>query len=80
MSSEMHKTIFRKDYRVPEYLVEHINLTFELFDSFTQVTARAHYTANQQSTDFSGNLILNGEKLELVEIRLDGRILSAEEY
>ncbi len=80
MSSEKHTTIFRKDYRVPEYLVEHIDLTFKLYDSLTQVTARAVYTANQQSTDFSGHLVLNGEKLELVEIRMDGRTLSAEEY
>ena len=80
MSSEKHTTIYRKDYRVPEYLVESLDLTFELYDSFTRVTAKAVYIANQQSTEFSGQLELSGENLELVEIRLAGRILAADEY
>jgi aminopeptidase N len=80
MSSEKHTTIYREDYRVPEYLVEHLDLTFELQDAFTKVTARAVYLANQESTEFSGRLELNGENLELVGIRLEGRVLSAEEY
>ncbi len=80
MSSEKHATIYRQDYRVPEYLVEHLGLTFELHDSYTKVIAKTVYVANQESTEFSGRLELNGENLELTEIRLAGRKLTAEEY
>lgn len=81
MSSEQqHVTLYRKDYQVPEYLVESLTLTFGLYDEYTVVTAKTVYRANQDSTDFSGRLKLNGERLELVEIRLDGEKLAPDAY
>ena len=80
MNSEQHLTHYREEYNVPEYLVEEIFLTFCLYQNHTLVTSRARYRVNQDSTDFSGRLVLNGEKVELLQISLDGRKLTAGEF
>jgi aminopeptidase N len=80
MNSEHHATIYRKDYQPPEYLVQDLQLLFRLYESYTEVCAKAVYIVNQNSTDFSGRLKLDGEGLELIEIRLDGEKLSPDAY
>ncbi|MGB5230838.1 MAG: aminopeptidase N [Desulfoprunum sp.] len=79
-TAEQHTTKYREEYAVPEYLVEEIRLTFQLHPEFTLVTADTIYAVNQQSTDCTGRLLLHGENMELVEVRLDGRRLEAGEY
>ena len=56
MSTEHHDTKYREEYRVPEYLVEEIHLTFQLYTECTVVTAATSYAVNQQSTDCTGRL------------------------
>ncbi len=80
MNSEQHATIYRKDYQVPEYLIEDLRLTFQLHETFTTVIARAVYAVNQDSSECTGRIRLFGEGLELLEIRLDGRKLAADAY
>ncbi|HSO10460.1 MAG TPA: aminopeptidase N, partial [Desulfoprunum sp.] len=80
MSTEQHATRYREEYRVPEYLVEEIHLTFQLYTECTVVTAATIYAVNQQSTDCTGRLRLYGENMELVQVRLDGKDLKAGEY
>ncbi len=80
MNSEQHVTIYRNDYRVPEYLVEDLHLTFQLYETFTTVIAKAIYVVNQDSSECTGRIRLFGEGLELLEIRLDGRKLADDAY
>ena len=80
MSTEQHDTKYREEYRVPEYLVEEIHLTFQLYTECTVVTVATIYAVNQQSTDCTGRLRLYGENMELVQVRLDGKDLEAGEY
>jgi aminopeptidase N len=80
MNSEQHATIYRKDYQVPEYLIESLHLTFQLHETFTTVIAGAVYAVNQDSSECTGRIRLYGEGLELLEIRLDGRKLAADAY
>jgi aminopeptidase N len=80
MNSEHHATIYRKDYQPPEYLVQDLQLVFRLYESYTEVTAKAIYIANQNSTDFSGRLKLDGENLEIIAISLDGEQLFSNAY
>ncbi|OIQ26374.1 aminopeptidase N [uncultured Vibrio sp.] len=59
---------YRKDYLSPSFTVTDLDLTFDLFDTETVVTA--HSTVQQLSTSTSLNL--DGEGLSLKEILIDG--------
>ncbi|MCM2277905.1 MAG: aminopeptidase N [Oligoflexia bacterium] len=74
------QTVFLKDYRVPEFLVETIDLRFELSEEHTDVTATVRFLRNPASTNPSAPLVLDGERLELRSLKLDGRPLAAGEY
>ncbi|PMJ91992.1 aminopeptidase N [Vibrio sp. 10N.261.55.A7] len=59
---------YRKDYQSPSFTISDLDLTFDLFDTDTLVTA--HSTVKQLST--STSLVLDGEGLSLKEIIIDG--------
>ena len=71
------ETIRLADYVPPPFLVETTELTFRLSPSATRVVARAKYVRNPGQT---GDLKLDGEKLKLHAIRLDGRALPKDRY
>ncbi|VAW74458.1 Membrane alanine aminopeptidase N [hydrothermal vent metagenome] len=68
---------YLKDYTQPDYLIDHIDLTFELKESATVVTAKTQFRKNH-----SGNqgLVLNGSGLILISLSIDGRLLSSDDY
>jgi len=65
------------DYQTPAYLIDTVNLVFDLNEKYTIVTAKLYLYANpiipihQRHSD----LVLNGELLELLSIELDGKLL-----
>ena len=67
------------DYRVPGWLVEALELDFRLDPENTVVTAVGRYRANPEATA-ENSLRLDGRKLELVNIELDGRPLAQERF
>ncbi len=71
------KTIYLKDYAVPPYLVDTVDLRFELDPSATLVTASMKMQANGTSP---GPLVLYGEELELLSVHIDEKPLSKNEY
>ncbi len=73
MRTDTPKTIYLKDYTPPPYMVEHIDLRFEIFDGRTVVHAKTHYARNT-----GGVLFLNGEDLKLISIKMDGADISPE--
>ena len=70
-------TIYLKDYTAPRFSISKIMLDFRLGPLSTIVSASSEI----QSLDASGKpLMLNGIKLKLIEIKIDGRILDDNEY
>ena len=65
------------DYRPPEFLVDTVELNFDLEPADTLVTTRLTLRRNPAG---SGELRLDGEELQFVSIALDGRPLAETEY
>ena len=71
------KETFLKDYTPPAYLVDRIDLRVELDPHATRVRATLSCRAN---TTTKQPLVLNGERLELVRVELDGALLADSRY
>lgn len=74
------KTVYLKDYRPPEYLIDHVDLIFELEEESTRVVSRLAIRRNPKLESRPSALVLDGERLVLESIRLDGRDLDEAEY
>lgn len=74
------KTIYLKDYQVPDYLIKTTDLRFEIQDSETLVSAMLHFYRNPAATKKINQLTLHGADLELVSIALGDKILNANDY
>lgn len=74
------KTIYLKDYKVPDYLIDTTDLNVEIYDGYTLVSAMLGLRRNPASTSNATSLTLHGADLELVSMALDGRILTEQEY
>jgi aminopeptidase N len=76
---QTHQAIFLKDYCPPSYLVERMDLTFELDPQTTYVEVTSSIT---RRTDVAADtpLILRGEGQQLLSIHVDGVELGADQY
>jgi aminopeptidase N len=72
--------ILLKDYRPPAYLIDRVELQFDLDDTETRVHSRLALRRNPAAGEGGGSLRLDGEQLELVSLALDGRPLGAGAY
>lgn len=70
--------IYLADYRPPAWWVRHTEIEFDLDLAATEVTARLHLEANDPGAP--GDLVLDGEGLELLSITVDGAPLDAARY
>jgi aminopeptidase N len=68
------------EYRPPDFLIDTVNLVFELGDSNTRVKSRLQIRRNPESPDRSAALQLDGEELALVSLALDSEPLGANRY
>jgi aminopeptidase N len=73
------KPTFRKDYRAPDYGVDRVDLLVKIDSQATEISSRLEIKRNPK-TKGQPNLRLDGEELELLEIKLDGKILSPKDY
>ncbi|WP_437881388.1 aminopeptidase N [Pseudomonas sp. LRF_L74] len=80
MRTEQSKTIYLKDYRAPDYLIDETHLTFELFEDHTLVHAQLVMRRNPGLGSDLPPLVLDGQQLELERISLDDRELGAADY
>jgi aminopeptidase N len=78
--TEKHKTVYLKDYRPPDYLIETVYLEFELDETKTKVKSTLTAVCNHDRREGIHPLVLNGEDLELRSIRLDGQPLHEHDY
>jgi len=71
------KTIYRKDYKAPDFLIDSVELAFDIFDGRTRVASKLTIQRNGKN---HAPLVLDGESLEIVSLVINGRALSADEY
>ncbi|MFE8033902.1 aminopeptidase N [Thiohalocapsa marina] len=71
------KETFLKEYTPPAYLVDRIDLRVELDPRATLVQSRLQCRAN---TAAGGPLVLDGERLQLLRVAIDGVDLGPEDY
>ena len=78
MRTDTPQTIYRKDYTPPAYLVDTVELGFDLDPVRTVVanrlTLRRNPVASQRAIE------LHGEEIELVALRLNGKALGPGDY
>jgi aminopeptidase N len=78
MRTDTSQTIYRNDYTPPSYLVETVELGFDLDPARTIVANRMTMRRNPDSE--RGSIELYGENFELVALRLNGRGLGKRDY
>ena len=68
------------DYRPPEFLVDTVDLVFDLGEADTRVVSHLTVHRNPDAANPSAPLRLDGEELELVALALDGKPLAQGDY
>ncbi|MGZ9044702.1 MAG: aminopeptidase N, partial [Telluria sp.] len=78
MRTDTPQTIYRKDYTPPTYLVDTVELGFDLDPETTIVASRLTMRRNPDST--VGGIELHGQNLQLVALRMNGKALAEGDY
>src|SRR5258705_1586096 len=79
MRTEQPTPVRLQDYRPPDWLVETVHLDVALDRTATRVRATLALKPNPQAAA-PAPLVLDGDALNLVSLRLDGELLPAERY
>jgi len=74
------ETIKLKDYRPAEFIVDRIDLTFEIDGNQTRVTSNMQIHKNKEVADKLAPLVLNKGQFEIISVVADGMVLLPEEY
>ena len=80
MAKDIPKATYLKDYRPPAYLVEQVELHFDLQPQDTIVAADLLMRRNADHGDDQAALRLDGEDMELVSLSVNGTELSGSEF
>lgn len=75
---QQSKTIYLKEYKKPDFLIDKVELTFELYDEKTRVVSVLQIIKN--TSDKAASLVLMGEGLELGEVKIDNILLESSAY
>ncbi|TFW10085.1 aminopeptidase N, partial [Oxalobacteraceae bacterium OM1] len=78
MRTDTPQTIYRKDYTPPSDWVDTVEMGFDLDPEVTRVATRLTMRRNAESRNKS--LVLYGEALELVALRMNGKPVSKRGY
>ncbi|HZZ87268.1 MAG TPA: aminopeptidase N [Caulobacteraceae bacterium] len=77
MRTDIPQPIHLGDYRAPDFLVDEVDLDFDLAPNTTRVKARM---AVRRNGEHDRPLQFNGERLKPVSVAIDGRPLERTEY
>ena len=80
MRDAQPRTIFLKDYQVPDFLIETTDLHFTLGEEQTQVHSTLSIRRNPKANNAAAPLILQGQELTLKSVLMDGVVLALESY
>ncbi len=78
MRTDTPPTIYRKSYTEPAYWVEKVEMGFDLDPNDTRVATRTTLVRNPASPDKT--LVLYGHEVELIQIRMNGQVLTPSQY
>jgi aminopeptidase N len=79
-SQQNRQPIYLKDYQPPAFLVDKTHLEVQLDPHRTRIHARLHVRRNPLRGDEDVPLVLDGEALELIEVRVDGDAVCNNQY
>jgi len=79
MKQAKPQPIYLKNYKKPDYLIPEIKLHFDIYERSTRVRSRLRLQRREGVSE-STPLILNGEHLKLISVRLDGKDLQEGDY
>jgi aminopeptidase N len=74
------RTVYLKDYEPPAYLIEDVQLRFELDPARTLVSSRLLVRHNPDGVRPGQPLLLNGQDLELLSVTVNGVLLGDHQY
>lgn len=80
MRSTQPQTIYLSEYRVPEYLIDDVDLRFSLFEDGARVHSTLTVRRNPEAKGTAGPLTLDGDSLTLEAVALDGQTLAGDAY
>ena len=80
MRTDQPQMIYLKDYQAPEYLIDETHLTFELFDDHSLVHTQLVMRRNPARGAGLPPLVLDGQLLELLSVKLDDVELTNTDY
>nr|VFK78559.1 MAG: aminopeptidase N [Candidatus Kentron sp. SD] len=84
MAPETPKTIYRKDYIPPKYLIDKVALRFELGEEETVITSRLairrNPAASSETTHEDVPLVLDGRGLALDSVSMNDNPINANDY
>ena len=80
MKTETPQPIHLTDYRPVPYLIDSVELDFRLDPQSTQVRSRLSLRPNPVSTEMNAPLVLDGERITLQSLVLDGVALQPGQY
>jgi len=80
MKTQTPQTIYLKDYRAPQFLIDTVDLHIDLAEEWTTVKAELNFRRNPASAENSKTLVLNGHKMELMAVILDHVALTQDQY
>jgi aminopeptidase N len=69
-----------RDYTIPDYLIEKVDLEFTLGEASTVAKSHLLVKANPATNSPAADLILVGDGLQLESIYLNGKLLTADQY
>lgn len=75
-----YTTKYLKDYRPAAFIVDTIDLTFDIFDESTQVTSILKIHRNEAVADENTPLVLNKGAYDILSVVADGMLLLPGEY
>ena len=78
MKTDKHLRKHLKDYQPPDFGISETNLQFHLDAARTRVVSQLQ--VQRLTAQKSAELVLDGIELNLLEVRVDGRLLNADEY
>lgn len=80
IASSAPQAVYLKDYQIPNFLTDEVELHIDLKDDVTVVKSHMRIRHHRLANDQNRNLVLNGEELTLESIRLNGKQLAAGDY
>jgi aminopeptidase N len=80
MKDAQPKTIYLKDYQVPDFLIDKTELHFTLDPKTTAVKARLSLRRNPAADNANSALVLSGQEMKLKSVALNGVTLNQDGY